>query len=66
MKVQLTRGTIVAGASYAAGEVVDASDKDARYLASIGKAVPVLEAEKAEAREGVIATAVPGGKRTRK
>lgn len=66
MKIQLTRGTIVAGIPYAAGDVVDASAKDARYLVAIGKAVDVLAAEKAEAREGVIATAVPGGKRARK
>jgi hypothetical protein len=40
MKIQLTRNTVVAGVAYEAGAKVEASDRDARYLVVIGKAVP--------------------------
>lgn len=79
MKLELTRNTIVNGEIGVAGDVVEASERDGRYLVAIGKAViatadaepdPVetdeVECEKQEAEEAVIATAVPGGKRTRK
>ena len=64
MKVEMTRDTFVAGKLAEAGKTVEASARDARYLVAIGKAnSPAVEAEKAEAAEATIATAVPGGKR---
>lgn len=87
-RIRITRATVAGKVAVAVGDVVDASDKDARYLVAINKAVlgeaekaeaPVepdvqedaepdaeVEAEKAEAMSGLIATAVPGGKRHRK
>ena len=40
VKIKMTRATMVAGMARAVGETITASEKDARYLMAIGKAVP--------------------------
>lgn len=40
-KIKITRATIIDGVPAAVGETVEVSDKDARYVCAIGKAVPV-------------------------
>lgn len=67
MRIRLTRDTLVSGAAHSAGDVIDASSRDAGLLLATGKAqrLSEVEAEKAEAREAVIAKAIPGGKRQR-
>lgn len=63
MKITLTRNTLVAGVSYEEGDVVDASDHDAKFLIGIEKAVPfeakakVIDPEAAAAAEAAKAEA---------
>lgn len=50
MKVKITRACGVNGKNCKPGDIVDVSDADARYLASVGKGEP--EPEKAAQPEG--------------
>ena len=42
MKIRILRGTVAGGQAVEAGQVVEASDADARYLLAAGKAEEIL------------------------
>lgn len=46
MKIKITRSTVVGGKPAPADAVVDASDRDARFLIAVGKAVAYVEPPK--------------------
>ena len=46
MKIEIKRSTICGGMAVSAGDIVDASDFDARSLIAIGKAIPAPEKAK--------------------
>lgn len=48
MKIKTTRNVLIAGAHVDEGKVVDVSERDARYLIAIGKAVVAPAKAKAE------------------
>lgn len=57
MQIKITRPTRVAGAPAAVGEVVNVSEKDARLLITIGKAVAAESAPRRRGRRSVTDTA---------
>lgn len=81
-RIRLVRNTVLDDGPHDVGWEGEVSDRDGNMLVAIGKAelvtdeaaaassepeeAPEAAAEKAEAREGTVATAVPGGKRTGK
>lgn len=44
MKIQILRDTVAGGQAVKVGDVIEASDADARYLLAVGKAEAVVEA----------------------
>ncbi len=66
MKVRLLRNTVVGGKAHEAGEVVDASEADARLLFGLGKAVLFEEVERAVVEPVETAVAAPQRKRRRR
>ncbi len=44
MKIRILRDTVAGGQAVKAGDVIEASDADARYLLAVGKAEAVAEA----------------------
>lgn len=43
-KIKITRPCVIDGVAVAVDEIVEASEKDARYVCAIGKALPVANA----------------------
>ena len=56
MKVKIIKTTIASGELVYAGKIYDLSDKDAKILLAMGKAVPVAnKAKKAQERDSELA-----------
>ena len=52
MKIEIKRATVCGGVPVSVGDIVEASDTDARVLIALGKAIPAAEkAKKPENRE---------------
>jgi hypothetical protein len=59
MKIRLTRNTVIGGVPYSDGEQVDVTERDAKYLLAIKKAVAVdiVEPER-DTGEALVETAI--------
>jgi hypothetical protein len=55
MKIEITRATIADGKRVLPGEVVNATEGDAKTLIALGKAIPVADAPEVENREDDLA-----------
>lgn len=58
MNIELTRNTVVSGQPRAAGDVVEVSDQEGKFLIAIKKAVAYVEPEIALAKEEDAETAL--------
>ena len=58
MKIKMMRNTVVGGQDVSEGQLVEASEAEARYLIGIGKAVAVSESPSIETGDAAAADAI--------